>query len=137
MGGEEVDGYRKENKPPARDKDQLAADLARRIGMDWQEILDRRLLHIMNPQEARQLADRGVDLQLHTHRHLTPRDESLFIRELDDNAARLRAMSGEQPRHFCYPSGGHYDKYPQRRRQCGVERAVTHVTGLPAHGHGF
>jgi len=134
---QKLDAYSKQNKLSARKKDQLAADLARRIGMDWQEILDKRLLHIMNPQEAWQLADRGVDLQLHTHRHLTPRDESLFIGELDDNAARLRAINGEQPRHFCYPSGVHYDQYPQWLRQWGVESAVTCVPGLAAHANDF
>ena len=127
---QKLDAYSKENKLSARDKDQLASDLARRIGVDWQEILDKRLLDIMNAQEAQQLAERGVDLQLHTHRHLTPRDESLFLRELDDNAARLRAMTGEQPRHFCYPSGVHYDQYPLWLRKWGVESAVSCALGL-------
>ena len=134
---QKLDAYGKQNRLSAREKDQLANDLARRIGVDWQEILDKRLLHIMNAHEARQLADRGVDLQLHTHRHLTPRDESLFIRELDDNAARLRAINGEQPRHFCYPSGVHYDQYPRWLRQWGVESAVTCVPGLAGRGNDF
>ena len=125
-----LDTFAKQNKLSARDKDELAQQFAQRIGADWQAIIRDRILHIMTPDEATQLAGHGVDLELHTHRHLTPQDETLFRRELDDNAVRLQQYSGHRPQHFCYPSGVHYEKYPGWLRQWGVKTAVTCELGM-------
>ncbi len=84
----------------------------------------------MNPREAGELASAGVDLQMHTHRHRTPRDETLFRRELDDNATRLQSFTGHNPAHFCYPSGVHYDGYPGWLRNWGTKSAVTCEVGM-------
>ena len=91
----------------AVEKDDMLAALARQLGVDWDDFLDRRMLQSMSPAEISALDPRLVDVQLHTHRHRSPRDEALFMRELDDNIAALDAM-GLPPRertHFCYPSG--------------------------------
>jgi peptidoglycan/xylan/chitin deacetylase (PgdA/CDA1 family) len=125
-----LDEFAKTNELSALDKDCLAQDFARRIGADWQAILNDRLLHIMNPSEACELARSGLDLQLHTHRHRTPQDEALFRRELDDNATRLQSLTGHKPSHFCYPSGVLYSGYPAWLRRWGVESAVTCELGV-------
>lgn len=127
-----LDDFAKANGLSARDKDCLAQDFARRIGADWDAILENRLLHIMTPAEAGELAQAGLDLQLHTHRHRTPEDEALFRRELDDNATRLQRLTGHKPTHFCYPSGVHYAGYPEWLRRWGVESAVTCELGVAA-----
>jgi len=129
-----LDNSAKNNALSAREKDRLAQDLARSIGVDWDEILDARLLHIMNPREAAELARAGLDLQLHTHRHRTPREEAPFLRELDDNASRLQNITGQRPAHFCYPSGVHYSGYPDWLKKWGVESAVTCEVGLATAG---
>ncbi len=129
-----LDDFAKSNNLSAVEKDCLAQDFARRIGADWQAILETRLLHIMNPAEASELAKAGLDLQLHTHRHRTPRDESLFRRELDDNAIRLESLTGHKPTHFCYPSGVHYTVYPEWLRRWGAASAVTCELGVAAPG---
>lgn len=129
-----LDDFAKHNRLSAREKDKLAEDFAARIGADWQALLKDRVLHIMNAAEAAEVARAGIDLQLHTHRHLTPRDETLFHRELDDNAQRLERITGHRPAHFCYPSGVHYEKYPEWLRQWGVETAVTCHMGIAEKG---
>jgi peptidoglycan/xylan/chitin deacetylase (PgdA/CDA1 family) len=125
-----LDDFARANHLSGRAKDELAQSFASLIGADWPAILQQRLLHLMNPREAGDLARAGVDLQLHTHRHRTPRDETLFRRELDDNASRLHDITGQIPAHFCYPSGVHYPGYPEWLRRWGVQSAVTCETGM-------
>jgi peptidoglycan/xylan/chitin deacetylase (PgdA/CDA1 family) len=90
-----------------RQRDELAAQLAKLLGIDYEALVAKRILQLMNPQEIAQLAAAGIDFQLHTHRHRTPSDEALFRTEIRDNRDRLRQMLGAAavPSHFCYPSG--------------------------------
>ena len=89
----------------ADDKDRLLRSLAAQAGFDYDELLRTRLLHIMNPAEVQELHAAGLDVQLHTHRHRTPDDRALFLREIRDNRARIRELTGIDPDHFCYPCG--------------------------------
>ena len=67
------------------EKDQVAASLAETLAVDYEELRRKRLLQIINSKEVKQLASRGVDFQLHTHRHRTPMIEEQFRREIRDN----------------------------------------------------
>ena len=91
----------------AVEKDAMLTHLAGQVGVDWNAFVGSRMLQLMSPSEFASLDRRLIDVQLHTHRHRTPRDESLFMQELDDNIAALEAMG--LPRsgltQFCYPSG--------------------------------
>jgi peptidoglycan/xylan/chitin deacetylase (PgdA/CDA1 family) len=89
----------------AEEKDALAQRLAHSLEVDYQRILDQRLLHLLNPAEVRELADAGVDIQLHTHRHRTPLDHTLFVREVADNRRAIEELTQKSATHFCYPSG--------------------------------
>jgi peptidoglycan/xylan/chitin deacetylase (PgdA/CDA1 family) len=86
-------------------KDKIAAALGRRLGIDYVELCGKRILHLMNREEVRQLHDEGVDFQLHTHRHRTPLNEELFRREIHDNRDWIKSATGKVATHFCYPSG--------------------------------
>jgi peptidoglycan/xylan/chitin deacetylase (PgdA/CDA1 family) len=66
-----------------------------------------------------------VSVELHTHRHRTPRDAALFRRELDDNARVIQRIRGSAPRHFCYPSGDYDPAMFDWLASAGVESAVT------------
>ena len=85
--------------------DEVAARLAELLRIDYEALLAKRILQLMNEREVAQLAREGIDFQLHTHRHRTPRDEVLFKQEIRDNRNRLRQMLGADAAHFCYPSG--------------------------------
>lgn len=86
-------------------KEELAQRLAEVLGFDYPQFRACRLLQLMNPAEIAELAGQGIDFQLHTHRHRTPDDESLFRKEIRHNRQRLREMTGRDAVHFCYPSG--------------------------------
>jgi peptidoglycan/xylan/chitin deacetylase (PgdA/CDA1 family) len=84
----------------------------------------------MNRQEIQQLAESGVDFQLHTHRHRTPLDEELFRREIRDNRAHIAlAITGEK-KHFCYPSGAYRPEFLPWLASEGIVSATTCDTGL-------
>lgn len=88
-------------------KDALAAELASRVGVDYDALLARRILHLMRPEEVRALPRDLVDVQLHTHRHRTPRDFVHFGEEIWQNRRRIDALQrpAVERAHFCYPSG--------------------------------
>jgi peptidoglycan/xylan/chitin deacetylase (PgdA/CDA1 family) len=111
-------------------KNELAAELARRLEIDYHELLRRRIMQIMTPQEITELAAAGIRFELHTHRHRTPRDQALFEKEIEDNRDALEVMTSIRPRHFCYP-GGDYDRMflPWLAHQ-GVISATTCDPGL-------
>jgi peptidoglycan/xylan/chitin deacetylase (PgdA/CDA1 family) len=109
----------------AQDKTALAERLARALGVDFDALMRRRLLHLMTPAEVTALGQRGIDFQLHTHRHRTPRDRALFLHEIEENRDRLRAMVGGEATHFCYPSGVHRPEFLPWLREAGVTTATT------------
>jgi len=88
------------------EKNQLSEELAHAVGVDFSELVRKRVLQLMTTNEIADLAREGVDFQLHTHRHRTPLDEALFRREIRDNRSRLQSIIGTKNLiHFCYPSG--------------------------------
>ncbi|MDP9169778.1 MAG: polysaccharide deacetylase family protein [Acidobacteriota bacterium] len=122
----------RENKIGAAEKDSLAEDLAQRLGVDYQRIRDHRILYLMNPAEVKTISENGVSIELHTHRHRTPRDRALFEREIVDNRKEIVAITGKTPTHFCYPSGDYVPEFFGWLRDLGVQSATTCVTGLAA-----
>ncbi len=75
-------------------KDQAAAHLARLLQIDYEQICSKRIFQLMNRQEVKQMADAGVDFQLHTHRHRVPLNEDLFRREIRDNREWISGVAG-------------------------------------------
>ena len=113
-----------------RQKNELAAELARSVGVDYQALLDKRVMQLMTSSEISELAAAGIDFQLHTHRHRTPRDEKLFEREIDDNLAVLQSLTRSRPTHFCYPSGDYDLMFLPWLAKKGVVTATTCDAGL-------
>jgi peptidoglycan/xylan/chitin deacetylase (PgdA/CDA1 family) len=90
-----------------REKTELAERVTYSLGLDYQSLVSTRVFHLMTPSEVAELSGDGVDFQLHTHRHRTPADRTLFQREIQENRDRIRSITGDDPTHFCYPSGIH------------------------------
>ncbi len=92
-------------------------DCAARFGVSTEEWWNGRQFHLMSPMEIRDASRRGLDIQLHTHRHTSSdRDSDDLEREIADNRAALaRALARPEQsfNHFCYPS------------------AVTHPSAVP------
>src|SRR5260221_2611057 len=89
----------------ADEKDAFAASLVAHLQVDYAALLEQRTMHNLTADEVGKLAAGGIDVQLHTHRHRTPRDRELFLREIEDNRKSIQEMTGKNPTHFCYPSG--------------------------------
>jgi len=121
----------------AGEKHEWLGRFAGRLGLDWQEFLDRRLLALMHPEEIGALDPAIADVQLHTHRHRVPEDREKFLREIRDNR-RVLAECGLDPSrltHFCYPSGVHRPAFLPWLTEAEVVSAVTGVPGLASSRH--
>lgn len=128
--------FARERGLSAEEKDELLVSLAKRLRVDYEELISKRLLHILKPSEVRALAEAGVDVQLHTHRHRTPLNRELFRREIEDNRAAIREMTGQETTHFCYPSGVYHAEFLPWLEELGVVSATTCDTGYASRESG-
>jgi peptidoglycan/xylan/chitin deacetylase (PgdA/CDA1 family) len=127
---DELQRFARERKLSAEEKDALAAGVAAELKLDYDELLAKRLLHILSPAEVKTLAKDGVDIQLHTHRHRTPPERALFLREIEDNRNSIEAMTGVAASHFCYPSGVYEEAFLPWLEEAGVVSATTCEVGF-------
>jgi peptidoglycan/xylan/chitin deacetylase (PgdA/CDA1 family) len=108
----------------------LAERLTSLLGDDYAALRAKRVLTVMTPDEAAEVARDGVDIQLHTHRHRTPNDHALFLREITDNRKHIDPLRDGVARHFCYPSGVYRSEFLPWLREAGVQTATTCDPGL-------
>jgi peptidoglycan/xylan/chitin deacetylase (PgdA/CDA1 family) len=108
----------------------LLGDVATRLGIDWEHIVRSRLFHLMSAAEVAGVARRGFDVQLHTHRHRAPREESAFRSEVNENRRIVVDLVGRPAIHFCYPSGEVDAVFLPWLRDLGIESATTCTVGL-------
>lgn len=116
----------------AVEKDALVERVAAAVKVDYGDIKRRGMMQIMPPDVVRALPKDLVDVQLHTHRHRTPRDRELFMREINDNVRVTHEVLGSTQalEHFCYPSGDYAGEFLEWLRECGVRYATTCVPEL-------
>lgn len=114
----------------AQEKDRMAANLAQQVGYDYAHLNRTRMFHLMTAEETAEIARNNISVELHTHRHRTPRDRELFLREIRENDAEISQITGIRPRHFCYPSGDYTTEYFPWLKECGVQSATTCETGI-------
>jgi len=119
-----------QNNFSAEEKDDLAHKLARKLKVDYDLLLEKRIMQNLAPHEVTELAASGVDIQLHTHRHRTPNDRKLFLREIEDNRQSIHALTGQHATHFCYPSGAYRRAFLPWLKECGVVSATTCEPGF-------
>ncbi len=122
--------HAKSHKLSAESKDELLTRLASTLRLDYDSILEKRIIQNVTPAEVTEMAANGVDIQLHTHRHRTPKDQKLFIREIDHNRNRIEQMTGKRATHFCYPSGVYDRTFLPWLEQCSVVSATTCEVGF-------
>jgi len=128
----QIHNFASSQRLSADEKDAFASSLAAQLDVDYDALLERRIMHNLSADEVRQLAADGVDVQLHTHRHRTPRDRHLFLREIEDNRASIQAMTGHKASHFCYPSGVYDPMFLPWLTEAGVVSATTCEAGFAA-----
>ncbi|HEX8533049.1 MAG TPA: polysaccharide deacetylase family protein [Allosphingosinicella sp.] len=111
----------------------------RRFGRDMgvdEAWLELRQFHMMSPAELADAHRRGLDIQLHTHRHIDVESKVATLpREIQENRAFLEAAIGHVPlTHFCYPSGTFHPDAPSLLAAQGVRSATLVDLGLNAPG---
>ena len=125
MANDNLMEFARQQKFSAEEKDALAIKLARQLGIDYDALCAKRILHLLTPDEVRQLAAEGVDIQMHTHRHRTPLNRELFYQEVEENRNSLRVMTGSSALHFCYPSGVFDEAFIPWLKDLNVASATT------------
>jgi peptidoglycan/xylan/chitin deacetylase (PgdA/CDA1 family) len=126
----QIKSYAARERLSGRQKDELLAALAGRLDIDYETLCRKRLLHLITPDEARELAAVGVDMELHTHRHRESRNRERMLRELDDNKRRIMDITSVVPLHFCYTGGLYLPEFPGWLREYGLRSATTCEPGL-------
>jgi len=109
---------------------ELARELGRRLGVDYDTIARERHLSLLSVAELKELSDVGIDIQLHTHRHCMPEDATAIRQEINDNRVVIENATGRRAVHLCYPSGVYSVDQWQVLEGLGVESATTCEPGL-------
>jgi len=126
----EIERHVQAQRSSAEEKTALAETLARELELDYDALIERRIMHLLTSEEVTQLAADGADIQLHTHRHRAPLDREQFLREIEDNRLSIQAMTGARPSHFCYPSGVYDHRFLPWLREAGIVSGTTCETGF-------
>lgn len=111
-------------------RDELAERLGERLGVDFTQIRNSRILNLVSPGELVELERAGVSIELHTHRHRLPAEAAAALAEIADNRAVVEPLIGRKMTHFCYPSGYHCDAHRPALRRAGIRTATTCQPGL-------
>jgi len=117
--------------PPA-DRLKFLKEMAEALDVSFEDIETQHLFRALDEQQLRQLADAGVDIQLHSHRHEWSADDSRATveAEITDNRRFLEKVVSHPLEHFCYPSGVHGPQQGEWLAALGVKSATTIEPGL-------
>jgi peptidoglycan/xylan/chitin deacetylase (PgdA/CDA1 family) len=98
--------------------------------------LETRQFHLLGPDELADVQRRGLDVQLHTHRHIDVGAlPGRLVDEVEQNRAFIaRATGARAATHFCYPGGTWHPAAPELLAGCGVESATLVSEGINAPG---
>lgn len=109
-------------------------EIAVNLGIDFDRIMQERQFHLMTLDEIRKMADDGLDIQLHTHRHRWPLDSAALTDELVANTSVLAKATTTQINHVCYPSGVYDPENWPLLRELGIQSATTCAPGFNRAG---
>ncbi len=117
------------------EKDGVAREIATRLGVDYQSLLNRRILQIVSMEEARQIWRAGWICSCIRTGIARLETASFFNERFATTAtAYSRSPGDEPPAHFCYPSGHHLPEFLPWLRELGVKSATTCEPGLARRG---
>jgi peptidoglycan/xylan/chitin deacetylase (PgdA/CDA1 family) len=125
LAWKEITAHAERNTLNADQKNELAKGLAEHLNLDFDNLASKRLFHLMTPEEIKEISKKGVDIQLHTHRHRSPLDRYLYQQEIIENRSKIAELTGKRARHFCYPSGVYRTQFLPWLSEQGVSSATT------------
>ncbi|PHS73876.1 MAG: polysaccharide deacetylase [Porticoccus sp.] len=109
--------------------------VAGQLGFDRELICSEKWFHLASPPQVQEMSRRGLDIQLHTHRHRISKAGHFCVEEeIENNRAQLEPLTEQPLQHFCYPSGV-YDRtiWPDLKK-LGIASATTTASGLVGRG---
>lgn len=116
---------------PPTDRLKFLKEIAETLAVSFDEIEELQLFRVVDEQQLRQLADAGVDIQLHSHHHQWPLDDKELVEsEIVQNRKFLEQMVSHPLEHFCYPSGVYAPHQGEWLAALGVKSATTIEPGL-------
>ncbi len=117
--------------PSEEDRQQLLSLLAEELELSYSSIVESKLFHLADEEQLKEMVQRGVDIQLHTHRHRISVDGvDCLEQELMDNKSKLDKVSDKPLLHFCYPSGIFDQSFWPILEKLGMVSATTTESGL-------
>lgn len=122
--------HRAEDEGSESDRVDLCRRTAELLDVDYAEIESSRRFGLMSRQELAELKAYGIDVQLHTHRHRMPAEQSDVLRELRENRAVLETAVPGPLRHFCYPAGEWSPRHWAPLGELDIASATTCEPGL-------
>lgn len=122
---------RAEELESARERQQFLRAICDKAEVNWESLEAERVFCFINKEEAKEMLDHGIGIQLHTHRHrFSALDASAVRREIEDNRAALVSVAGESLSHFCYPSGHYSPDQVEILSSLGIVSATTTNPGF-------
>jgi peptidoglycan/xylan/chitin deacetylase (PgdA/CDA1 family) len=116
---------------PPSERLNFLREVAEALGVSFAEIERRRLFRMVDEQQLRQLAQAGVDIELHSHHHDWPLDDREKVEcEIRENRKFLERFVSHPLEHFCYPSGVYGLHQGEWLAALGVRTATTIEPGL-------
>ncbi len=128
-----------ESRPLAQRMDAVR-DFGESLGIDPQRWQGTGQFELMTPGQIQDAQRRGLDIQLHTHRHQPLAGNSdRLAGEIAENRRYLQGLlPGHRLNHFCYPSGSYDPAAPQVLATAGVRSATLSENGLnDRHSHRY
>jgi peptidoglycan/xylan/chitin deacetylase (PgdA/CDA1 family) len=123
---------------PVEERLAAARKAAAAKGLDVERYLADRVFDYMQPEQLAEAHAKGLDVQLHTHRHtLHDLSAAAIQSEIADNRQALGQMLGRDPasfRHFCYPSGRTSAEAGAALSAVQVASSTTTVQGIARRG---
>jgi hypothetical protein len=112
-------------------RQQFLKAICKETGIDHARLMAGRWFHLMNPEEVKDAASRGIRFESHTHHHhITHHGKVSLAEEITTNCEYIHALTRQVPKHFCYPGGRFSSELWPVLEQCHIASATTTDIGL-------
>jgi peptidoglycan/xylan/chitin deacetylase (PgdA/CDA1 family) len=116
---------------PFEQRTAFARQVVEAAGLDWERLESAKMFYLMDEGEVRALAEAGINIQLHTHRHRLPlHDRQATEAEIELNRRFLSALVPYPLDHLAYPRGEYQPTQFGWLEAAGIESAMTCEPGL-------
>jgi peptidoglycan/xylan/chitin deacetylase (PgdA/CDA1 family) len=120
-----------ESLQSATDRQSFLFKVATKLGFDYSAICSEKWFHLVSFEQISEMSKKGIDIQLHTHRHRIAIDSAYCIeKEITENRLHLESLADKKLRHFCYPSGIYDEEIWPNLRTLNIASATTTKGGL-------